>query len=170
MRVSIIVAVAANGVIGAGERLPWRLPADLARFKKLTMGHHLLMGRKTFESIGRALPGRRTVVISRHRPQLPDQVLLARSLEEAVEIARQGGDDEAFVAGGGQIYRLALPVADRLYLTRVGEEFNGDTRFAEPSPDDWRQISREDHEPDDRNPYAYSFIVFERVSRLGSTP
>jgi dihydrofolate reductase len=129
MRLSIIAAVADNGVIGRDNALPWRLSADLRRFKVLTLGHHLLMGRKTFESIGSVLPGRTTVVISRGRPALPPGVLLAHSIDEAVAMARASGDFEAFVAGGAEIYELALPVADRLYLTRVHTITDGDIRF-----------------------------------------
>ena len=162
MRLSIIVAVAENGVIGRDNDLPWYLPADLQRFKKLTMGHHLLMGRKTFEAIGRALPGRKTVVISRGRPNLPEGVQLAGSLEEALALAAASGEDEAFVAGGAQIYHLALPRADRLYLTRIQAAIEGDTRFPELVAAEWRLVSQEDHEPDGKNNFAHSFLVYDR--------
>ena len=162
MRLSIIVAVADNGIIGSGDGLPWRLSADLKRFKSLTMGHHLLMGRKTFDSIGTALPGRQTVVISRGQPTLPAGVLLANSLEEAVELARSNGDEEAFVAGGAQIYAQALPVADRIFLTRVHARPEGDTLFPTWEESQWREVSREDHGADYRNEYDYSFHLFER--------
>lgn len=162
MRVSIIVAVADNGVIGRGNDLPWHLSADLKRFKSLTMGHHLLMGRRTFESIGTALPGRQTVVISRGQPALPPGVLLAHSLDEAVEVARSNGDDEAFVAGGAQIYSQALPVADRIFLTRVHAQPEGDTLFPAWEESRWREVSREDHPADERNDHDHSFIVLER--------
>jgi dihydrofolate reductase len=163
MKLSIIVAVAEDGVIGRDNDLPWYLPADLKRFKQLTMGHHLLMGRKTFEAIGRALPGRTTVVISRGRPSLPEEVQLAGSLEEALTLAAQADDDEAFVAGGAQIYHLALPRADRLYLTQIHAAFEGDTRFPELVESEWQLVSREDHEPDGKNEYSYSFLVYDRV-------
>ncbi len=163
MRLSIIAAVAENGVIGRDNDLPWRLPDDIKRFKELTMGHHLIMGRKTFETIGRALPGRTTVVISRGRPELPEGIRLAGSLEEAVDIAREAGDDEAFVAGGGQIYRLTLPLADRLYLTRLHTQFDGDTQFPALDQTQWRLLESEDREPDERNAYPYSFLVYDRV-------
>lgn len=163
MRLSIIVAVADNGVIGRDNDLPWRLSADLQRFKTLTMGHHLLMGRKTFASLGRALPGRTMVVISRGQPSLPAGVRLAHSLDEAVEMARSNGDDEAFVAGGAEIYAQALPTADRLYLTRVHTSCEGDTLFPAWEQDEWRQVSREDRPADDRNAHPYSFLVYERT-------
>jgi len=148
MRLSIIVATAENGVIGRDNDLPWYLPADLKRFKQLTMGHHLLMGRKTFEAIGRALPGRTTVVISRGRPTLPEGVRLAASLDEALSLAAAAGEDEAFVAGGAQVYDLAGPRADRLYLTRIHAAIEGDTRLPELVESDWELVSKEDHGPD----------------------
>ena len=163
MRLSLIAAGADNRVIGRDNDLPWRLSADLQRFKTLTMGHHLLMGRKTFASLGRALPGRTMVVISRGQPSLPAGVRLAHSLDEAVEMARSNGDDEAFVAGGAEIYAQALPTADRLYLTRVHTSCEGDTLFPVWEPDKWRQVSREDRPADDRNAHPYSFLVYERL-------
>jgi dihydrofolate reductase len=162
MKLAIIVAVAENGVIGRGNDLPWHLSADLKRFKRLTMGHHLLLGRKTFESIGRPLPGRKMVVISRGRPDLPAGVTLADSLHQAIEIAESNGEKEAFVAGGAEIYKLALPQADRVYLTRVCSSFDGDVTFPEFQEADWKLVSREDHEGDAVNPIAYSFLVYDR--------
>lgn len=164
MRVSIIVAVSDNGVIGHEGDLPWQLSRDLKRFKALTMGHHLLMGRKTFDSIGTALPGRTTVVISRGLPQLPPEVRLAHSLDEAVEIARADGDDEAFIAGGAEIYAQALSQADRLYLTRVHTKSTGDTFFPLWQESEWREVSREEHPTDDRNAHPHSFLVYDRKS------
>ncbi len=138
MKVSILVAMAANGVIGQDNGLPWKLSADLKRFKARTLGHHLLMGRKTYESIGHPLPGRTTMVLSRGAPSLPEGVELASSLEEALETARSRGETEAFVAGGAEVYRGALGLADCLYLTRLENPFEGDTRFPPWSPEDWR--------------------------------
>jgi dihydrofolate reductase len=162
MRVSIIAAVADNGVIGRRGDLPWHLSADLKRFKRLTMGHHLLIGRRTFEAIGRPLPGRKLVVISRQRATLPAGVLLARSLSAAIRIAEQAGDDEAFVAGGAEIYALALSRADRLYLTRVHASFEGDTTFPNYDESSWKLLHQDDHDRDPVNGYAYSFLIFER--------
>jgi dihydrofolate reductase len=164
MRLSIIVAVADNRVIGREGDLPWRLSADLKRFKALTMGHHLLMGRKTFESIGTVLPGRTTVVISRGQPDLPTEVRLVHSLEQAVELARAHGDDEPFIAGGAEIYAQALPAADRLYFTRVHADSEGDTLFPAWQEAEWQEVFREDHPADDRNAHPYSFLVYERRS------
>jgi dihydrofolate reductase len=165
MKLSIIVAVAEYGIIGRDNDLPWYLPADLKRFKQLTMGHHLLMGRKTFEAIGRALPGRTTVVITRGQPTLPEGVERAGSLEEALALATAAGDDEAFVAGGAQIYSLALPKADRLYLTRIHAPIAGDTRFPDLAESDWELVSEEDHGPDEKNDYRYTFLVYDRTDR-----
>jgi dihydrofolate reductase len=127
------------------------------------MGHHLLMGRKTFEAIGRALPGRTTVVISRGQPTLPEGVRLAASLDEAVALASQTDDDEAFVAGGAQIYHLALPRADRLYLTRIHAAIEGDTRLPKLVESEWQRVSKDDHEPDEKNEYRYSFLIYDRA-------
>jgi len=164
MKVSLIVAMAEGGVIGRAGRLPWHLPADLARFKRLTMDHHLVLGRRTWESIGRALPGRRMLVVSRRAKELelPEGVRGVTSVDEALAIAEQAGDDEVFVAGGARVYREALPRADRLYLTWVQAEVTGDTFFPPVDPADWREVAREEVAADDRNPYATSFTVFER--------
>ncbi len=143
MKLSIIVAVAENGVIGRDNRLPWRISGDLKRFKALTLGHHLLMGRKTFESIGRALPGRTTIVLSRGTPELPAGIAHATSLDRAVDLARAAGETEAFVAGGGSVYAEALPRADGLYLTRVAIEVAGDTYFPGWDRDAWQLVSVE---------------------------
>lgn len=160
----MIVAAAENDVIGDGGRLPWHLGSDLARFKELTMGHHLVMGRKTWDSIGRALPGRTTIVLSRGEPSLPEGVHQARSLREAYAIAREAGDDEVFVAGGGDIYRQALPEAHRVYRTRVHTSVRGDVRFPELPAGAWVLTARQRHQADERNEHDYSFETFERAS------
>jgi len=160
--VSIIVAVADNGVIGRGGGLPWHLPADLKRFKRLTSGHHMVMGRRTWDSIGRRpLPGRPTIVVSRDPSFVAEGAQVARSVEEALELA--AGADEVFIAGGEAIYRAALPVADRIYLTRVHACFDGDTHFPAFDANDWQVVVEERHEPDEKNPYAHTFLVYERV-------
>ena len=163
MRVAIIVAAAENDTIGRDNDLPWHLSADLKRFKRLTMGHHLIMGRKTLASIGRPLPGRTTIVLSRHQPELPPGVLLATSLEGAIEIARRAGDAQAFVAGGAQVYRLALDVADRIYLTRVHADFDGDARLPPIDTGVWRLAAAEHHAAGDLQPLAFSFLTYERI-------
>ena len=160
MRLSIVAAVSENLVIGANGQLPWKLPADLERFRNLTMGHHLLIGRKTFASIGRPLPGRTTVVITRQPDYAPPQVLVAHALEEAVQMARR--DEEGFIAGGAQIYRQTISWVDRIYLTVIHQKFSGDTYFPHYDETQWQLISREDHEADERNPYRYSFLTLEK--------
>lgn len=162
MKVSLIVAVTDNGVIGRDGVMPWHLPSDLAWFKGKTWGHHVLMGRKTFATLDRPLPGRVNVVISRRRPELPEGVRLAGSLAAALAIAREAGDAEAFVAGGAEIYRLALPTADRVYRTRIHTEIEGDTFFPDLDPGDWHRVERDRREPDERNRWAHTFEVWER--------
>ena len=140
-RVSLLVAMAKNRVIGAHNKLPWHLSSDLKRFKALTMGHHIIMGRKTFESIGRVLPGRTSVVISRNPAWHFAGVATVDSLQKALSLA--GGDSEAFVIGGEQIFREALPVADRILLTEIDREFAGDVYFPALSASEWRETATE---------------------------
>jgi dihydrofolate reductase len=159
-RISLIVAMAANRVIGRDNTLPWRLPDDLRRFKRLTMGHTLVMGRKTWESIGRPLPGRDIVVVTRQeRYATPAGVSVARSVEEALEIAK---GDEVFVAGGEEVFRQTIDRADRLYLTRIDTDFPGDTFFPEFDPERFRLVEREDHEATEEIPFGYSFLTYDR--------
>jgi dihydrofolate reductase len=141
--ISIIAAIANNRVIGINNTLPWHLPEDLKRFRALTMGHHIVMGRKTFESLGRLLPGRNTVIVSRNQNYLVPGALAARSLEAA--LAACGNDKEVFVIGGAQLYREALSRADRLYLTEITADFDGDAHFPEVDTSVWKQVSREPH-------------------------
>lgn len=157
--VSIIVATAADDAIGKDNRIPWHLPADLARFKRLTMGHAIVMGRRTFESIGRPLPGRRCIVITRQRDFRADGCEMAGSLEEALARA---GDGEVFVVGGAEIYREALPRAARIYLTRVEGAFPADTFFPKLDEGEWREIERVAGTVDERNRHRHEFVVLER--------
>lgn len=163
MIVSLIAAVADGNVLGLAGELPWYVPPDLKRFKALTWGHHVLMGRRTWDSIGhRPLPGRTTIVVSRAPQELPPGARSAGSLEEGLALARAAGETEAFVAGGGEIYRLALPLADRIHLTRIAVRVDGDTFFPELDEKDFRLVAREDHEADGATP-AFSFLTYERV-------
>lgn len=164
MRISIIAAVARNGVIGLENGLPWRLSADLRHFKDLTMGHTLLMGRRTFESLSKALPGRRTIVLSRSTRELPAEVTLAGSFEQGIELARLAGENELFVAGGGGVYRAALSFADRMLLTRIDADFEGDTYFPEYSAQDWRLARSEEHPPSAECPLPFRIETLERVA------
>jgi dihydrofolate reductase len=160
MRVSLIAAMANNRAIGLGNALPWRLPADQRYFKAKTMGHTLIMGRRTFESIGeRALPGRKTIVVSGRPDYSRPGVEVAKSLDEALALAE---GDEVFVAGGEGIFREALPRADRLYLTHIERDFPGDTFFPELDESAWRLVERERHEATAETPFAYAFEVWER--------
>jgi dihydrofolate reductase len=155
MATVIVAAVARNRVIGADNGLPWRIPADMARFKELTMGGALIMGRETFESIGRPLPGRATIVLTR-RPDWSHQgVEVAHSLGEALEVAASQGAD-AFISGGAEVYRAALEVADRMELTEVDDEPAGDTLFPEVDWSQWREVSRIRHP-------GFSFVRYDRV-------
>lgn len=154
------MAVADNGVIGRDNQLPWHLPADLKRFKALTLGHAVIMGRRTFESIGLALPGRRNLVLSRDPEYSAPGIELFGSLTEALEGARQAG--EVFVLGGAAVFAEALGHADRIYLTRVHAQVAGDTRFPELDPRLWRQVADEPHAADSDNPLAYDFQIWER--------
>jgi len=159
MILSLIVAMSTNRVIGLNNSIPWRLPADLKRFKSLTMGHCLVMGRKTFESIGRPLPGRTIVVLTHQQDYAPPGVLVAHSLDEALSMAL---GVEVFVAGGEQIYQQTLALADRLYLTIIEKEFAGDAYFPPFDESDWQLISKESHPPTETTPFPYSFLVYER--------
>lgn len=156
------MATSLDRVIGKDNALPWRLPADLRRFKSLTLGHHLLVGRRTFESIGRPLPGRHMVVITRRDDYRPDGVMVAHSIDEALGIASAAGDDEAFIGGGAEIFRATLGLADRIYLTLVRARIAGDTLFPELDPESWMIIAQEDRDPDNANPHALTFITYER--------
>ena len=162
MKLSAIVAVAENGVIGDDNQIPWYLPADLRYFKRVTLGHPVIMGRKCFQSIGRALPKRLNVVMTRNAFFVADGVTVAHSGEQALGAARASGAGEAFVIGGADIYRRFWAQTQTLYYTRVHTEVDGDIRFPEPSPDEWRHLSEERHEADAKNPHAYTFHVYER--------
>lgn len=165
MHLSLIVAVAENGVIGRDGDLPWRLSADLQRFKRLTMGHAILMGRKTWESIGRPLPGRTSIVITGQEGYKTGygEVLVAASIPQAVEMAEQCGQDEAFVIGGAQIYASTLAHADRLLLTRVSVEVEGDVLFPEVDWSQWELVEEEKQAADEKNDFAFSFQFYQRA-------
>lgn len=160
VNLSLIVAMSANRVIGREGRLPWHLPADLKRFRQLTTGHAIIMGRKTFESIGRPLPDRKNIVITRDRTWQQPGVTVAHSLDAAVRLA--GDDDEVFIIGGANIFREALPKADTLYLTLVHEKIEGDVHLPEVDWSQWDRVEDQRHEPDAANPLPYSFRKYVR--------
>jgi dihydrofolate reductase len=160
---TLVVAADAAGSIGQDGGLPWRLPDDLKWFKRVTMGYPLVMGRKTHESIGRSLPGRRNIVITRQPGYRPfDGAVVADSLDGALDRAARDNADEVMVIGGAEIFRAALPMADRVLLTRVHDSFAADTFLDALDPAAWRETWREDHPADARNPHAYSFIELVR--------
>jgi dihydrofolate reductase len=161
MRVSFIVAADRDGTIGRKGRLPWRLPADLRHFKHTTMGKPMIMGRRTWESIGRALPGRRSIVVTRQREFEAPGVELAATPEAALALAEPA--HEVMVIGGEAVYRALLERCDRIYLTRVEEHVEGDTRFPELDPGRWREVEREERPADPANPYALTFLVLDRA-------
>lgn len=163
VRVSLIAAMAENRVIGVDNALPWRLPADLKHFRQLTSGHHVILGRRNYESIGKPLPDRSNIVITRNPGYRAPGCLVVHSLEEAFAAAQN--DAEIFVIGGAEIYRQALARADRLYLTRVHAHINGDTFFPEFDNTEWEEMSREAHSADEKNPHAYTFFIYDRVSK-----
>ena len=160
MRISLVVAASRNDVIGREGELPWRLPDDLRHFKRLTTGKAVIMGRRTFESIGRPLPERRNIVMTRDEEFAAEGCEMASSLTEAMDLV--DGADEVMIIGGGQVYRDFLPLADRIYLTRVQAEVDGDTKFPEIDENLWRLVSSEHHEADDKHGYAFDFLVFDR--------
>jgi dihydrofolate reductase len=160
MRLSAIVAMASNRVIGVNNQLPWRLPADLARFKRLTMGHTLVMGRKTYESIGRPLPGRTMIVVTRQRDYAPEGVKVAHSVDESLALAQ--GDDEVFIIGGAELFAQMMSRLDRLYLTLIEREFPGDTFFPEVDLSTWKPIEQEHHPASTPEALPYAFLTYER--------
>jgi dihydrofolate reductase len=157
--ISLIVAASENNVIGRDGGLPWNLPDDLQYFKDTTKGHPILMGRKNFESIGRPLPHRRNIIITRQADYKAEGCDVVGSLEEAITLA--GDDPEIFVIGGGEIYKQVMDIADRIYLTRVHAEIDGDVFFPELGKE-WREVSSKFHEANARHAYAFTFLVLEK--------
>lgn len=168
MILSFIVAMSENRVIGVNNQLPWHLPEDLKYFKRITMGHPIIMGRKTYESIGRPLPGRTSIVVTRQLNWSAPGVIAASGIEDAVQKAEAqaatDGINEIFLIGGEELFRQALHKVDRLYLTQVHARIEGDAYFPEFHRNHWREVERVDYSSDQNNPYAYSFIVLNRCS------
>ena len=163
MDISAIVAVAKNNVIGKDNDLIWRLSKDLKRFKEITTGHHIIMGRLNYESIGRPLPNRTTVIITRQTDYTAEGCVVVNSLEAALEVARNNGESEAFIIGGAQIYDLAMPLVKKLYLTEVHAEFEGDVFFTELD-ENWKEVSRQGPFPKtDKDQCEYSFVDLVRT-------
>ena len=159
-KISLIVAMARNRTIGINNTLPWRCPEDLKHFKARTMGHHMIMGRKTFDSIGKPLPGRTTVVVTRNNDLSVEGCLVAHSLDQA--IAACAGDDEIFITGGAELYRQAISLADTLYITEIQQDVEGDAHFPEFDKSNWRETSREVRSQETPQPLEYHFVTYQR--------
>lgn len=160
MTISIIAAVAKNRVIGKDNKLPWNLPADLKHFKDLTLGKPIVMGQKTFESIGKPLPGRTNVVLTLDKSFNPSGCIMAHSIEEALEKA--GNCQEVMICGGASVYKQFLPRADKMYLTLIEGDFEGDAYFPEFDWQDWQETERIENQPDKENHYKYTFLILAR--------
>lgn len=157
-KLSIIVAIANNGVIGVNNTLPWHLPEDLKRFKALTMGHHIIMGRKTYESLGRLLPGRTTVIVTRNSHYKIEGALIANSLQAAIALCKD--DDEVFLIGGAELYQNGLKLADKLYITEIALEVEGDAHFPAYQTNEWQETSREVHTS--AQGLSFSYVTYIR--------
>lgn len=161
MKRAIIVATDEQGLIGKDNDLPWKLSADLQYFRRVTMGKPLIMGRNTHESIGRALPGRKNIIVTKNEAYKADGCTIVNSISDALLACEQV--EEVMIMGGASLYEQLLPTADKLYLTRVHASLEGDTWFPEWQKNEWTELSREDHSADDKNDYNYSFIVYEKI-------
>jgi dihydrofolate reductase len=164
MRLSILVAMARNRVIGQNNTLPWHLPADLKHFKSLTMGHPIIMGRKTYESIGKPLPGRTNIIVTKQTSFHAPGTKIANSIEEALEISKDSShtNDESFIIGGAELYQQTLKLCHRMYITEIQSDFAGDTFFPEYNHDEWQETAREMHQGDDKTDLAYHFVILDR--------
>ncbi|WP_313373521.1 dihydrofolate reductase [Chishuiella sp.] len=160
--INIVVAKASNNVIGAKNDLIWHLPNDLKHFKNLTSGHPIIMGRKTYESLGKPLPNRTNIVITRDSNWTSDGIVKENSLEKAIDTALKI-DEDIYIIGGGNIYKQAMEFTDILFITEVHHEFDGDTYFPEIDTDDWEEIKRENFKKDEKHPFAYSFVTYQKV-------
>ena len=167
MIISMIAAMAKKRVIGLNNQMPWHLPADLGHFKRTTLGKPVIMGRKTYESIGKALPGRTNIVVTRDTSYQLEDALVVTSCEAALDAAQtaEPGLEEVMIIGGGTIYQYFLPMCQRLYLTEIALEVDGDTHFPDyQAQGQWQKTSSEPHQADEKNPYAYEFFTLERVN------
>jgi dihydrofolate reductase len=160
MIVSIIVAIGENNAIGKNNQLLWNMPNDLKHFKDVTSGRTIIMGRKTFDSVGKPLPKRRNIVVTRQDITIPGCEIV-KSIEDGLALCK--GEDEVFIGGGAEIYKLAMHLTDRIYLTIIHKSFDADTFFPEIDRKEWKEVSRQDFQPDEKNPLPYSFITLERA-------
>lgn len=163
MILSLIAAIGKNNELGKGNDLLWKMPADMKHFREITSGHPIIMGRKTFESIGRPLPNRQNIVITRDKTYLRDSVDVVHSLEEAIEMSKRHFDTEVFVIGGAEIFKQAMQLANQLYITRVEAEDKTADVFFPSVGSEWHEKSRETHEADEKNPFKYTFLVYKKI-------
>ncbi len=171
MIISLIAAVSENNVIGKNNDLPWHLPADMKFFKDKTMSHCVVMGRKNFDSIPdrfRPLSGRTNIIVTRQKDFSAEGVKVAHSIDEAIQLAKDSGENECFIIGGGEIFRQSVDKSDKIYLTRIHHHIDGDVFFPELNKRDWKEISRREHPADEKNNYSFSFIELERVKSIYS--
>lgn len=159
--ISLLVALDKNRLIGRNNDLPWRLPADLAYFKRVTMGHTIIMGRKTYDSIGKPLPGRHNVIMTRNKDFHVEGCTVIHTVDDILAM-KESSNEELFVIGGAEIFEMVLPFTDRLYLTEIDEEFEGDTYFPTINEEEWQIVSKEKGIKDEKNPYDYFFVVYEK--------
>ena len=160
---SIMVARSDNRVIGRDNDLVWHMPADLKYFKETTVGHYVVMGRKTYESVNKPLPGRLNIIVTRQPDYYREGCMVVHDVEEAFRLGEQNGQQELFVLGGAQIYALTLPRVDRIYLTEIKAEFEGDTYFPKIDETQWKEVKRDEYPADEKNPHPYAFVVLERA-------
>jgi dihydrofolate reductase len=163
MIISLVVAAATNNAIGKESHLPWCLPNDMKYFKNITWGMPVIMGRKTFEALGKPLSGRKNIVITRREEWRPEGVVIVSNFDDALFVAKETDANEVMVIGGGEVYRMAFERSKRIYLTRVKAEPEGDTFFPDLDPKEWKLVKQQDHVADEKNEYDYSFQVWERV-------
>ena len=167
MLISIISAVSDNNVIGKTNSLPWYLPADLKHFKDVTMGHIIIMGQKTHESIGRALPGRTNIVLTFDNDFKAEGCIITTSIEEALRVASAKNEDEVFIIGGASVYKQFMEIADKLYITRIHYKFDGDVYFPKIDEKKWKIVSIDKHKKDSKNAYDYTFKVYQKNTKGG---
>ncbi|MFV8280170.1 dihydrofolate reductase [Christiangramia marina] len=161
--ITIIAAAAENNALGKDNDLVWHLPDDFKRFKRLTSGHHIIMGRKTFESFPKLLPDRTHVIITRKEDYSPENTIVVHSMEEALKVSKL--DDEAFIIGGGEIYKMGMEHADRIELTRVHGEFEADTHFPEIDKSEWEIVKDQFHDKDEKHDYSFTYLTYERKQK-----
>lgn len=163
MIISQIAAISRNRVIGKDNRLPWHMPDDLAYFFRMTRERHIIIGRKNYEANGKALPNRVNIVVTRKKDYLAPGCIVVHKLKDAIDYARESGEDEVFISGGSEIYKATLDISDRIYLTLIDAEVEGDVYYPELDMSMWQVVSEEEHKADLRNKYNYTYFVFERI-------